>query len=229
MLVHGSVANGASTWEGQLDLADRFELVIPDRPGFPPNPPVEELDFEEQAPLIAELLGEGAHLVGHSYGGIICLYAAAARREAVRSLVVCEPPAFGIARGEPAVDSFIEWGAEHWRSGPREPRAFLAGFLGGVGSARELPNPLPPELEQGARTLMVERRPWEADPPLSQLAAAPFPKLVVSGGHHPAFDAVCDVLERELGAERAVCAGAGHSIPRAPGFTERLAEWVARV
>ena len=55
------------------------------------------------------------------------------------------------------------------------------------------------------------------------LAAAPFPKLVVSGGHDPAFDAVCDVLEQRLGAERAVIPGAGHSVQRtgAP-FNERL-------
>jgi hypothetical protein len=45
---------------------------------------------------------------------------------------------------------------------------------------------------------------------------------VLSGGHNAAFDAVCDVLEERLGAERAVLPGAGHSIPRAPGYAERL-------
>ena len=69
---------------------------------------------------------------------------------------------------------------------------------------------------------MVERPPSEAEIPLDELAAAPFPKLVISGAHHPAFDAVCDVLEQRLGAERAVLPGAGHSIPRAPGYAERL-------
>ena len=34
--------------------------------------------------------------------------------------------------------------------------------------------------------------------PLDELAAAPFPKLVISGGHNAAFDAVCDVLEERL-------------------------------
>jgi pimeloyl-ACP methyl ester carboxylesterase len=86
-----------------------------------------------------------------------------------------------------------------------------------------LPDPLPPELDRGARLLMVERPPWEAEIPLAALAAAPFPTLVVSGGHGRAFDAVCDVLERSLGAERAVIPGAGHGVPRvgAP-FNERL-------
>jgi len=69
---------------------------------------------------------------------------------------------------------------------------------------------------------MAERLPWEAEIPLDELAAAPFPKLVVSGAHHPAFDAVCDVLEERLGAQRAILPGAGHSLPRAPGYPERL-------
>src|SRR5256885_15692478 len=107
VLVHGSVGNGRSTWEAQLPLAERFTLVIPDRPGSAPNPPVERVDFEEQAPLVADLLEGGAHLVGHSYGGVISLYAAALRPDAVRSLTVIEPPAFGVARGDPEVERLL--------------------------------------------------------------------------------------------------------------------------
>ena len=46
------------------------------------------------------------------------------------------------------------------------------------------------------------------------LEPAPFRSLVVSGAHSAAFDAVCDVLERRLPAERAALPGAGHSVPR---------------
>jgi hypothetical protein len=49
---------------------------------------------------------------------------------------------------------------------------------------------------------------------------------VMSGAHSEPFDAVCDVLEHRLGAERAVLPGAGHSIQRAPGFNERLEEFL---
>jgi len=66
----------------------------------------------------------------------------------------------------------------------------------------------------------------EAEIPLDDLAAAPFPKLVVSGGHSAAFDAVVDVLVDRLGAEHAVVRGAGHSIPRAPGYGETLAAFL---
>ena len=83
MLVHGSVFGARATWGAQLPLAERFELVVLDRPGFPPNPPVERVDFEADAELVADLLEPGDHLVGHSYGGVITLLAAARRPEAV--------------------------------------------------------------------------------------------------------------------------------------------------
>lgn len=86
----------------------------------------------------------------------------------------------------------------------------------------DLPDPLPPDLEQGARALMVERGPWEARPPLAELAATPYPKLVVSGGWSGVFDAVCDVLEDRLNGERLVCPGSGHNPQAAPGFNQGL-------
>jgi pimeloyl-ACP methyl ester carboxylesterase len=141
---------------------------------------------------------------------------------------VIEPPAFGIARGIPAADEFIARIAEHWANGPRDPAEFLRGFLAVVGSSTPSGN-FTPELIQGARTLMVERSPAEAVIPLEELAATAFPKLVVSGGHSPAFEAVCDVLEQRLGAERAVLPGAGHSVQRlGEPFNELLADFVER-
>jgi pimeloyl-ACP methyl ester carboxylesterase len=229
VLVHGSVGGGDSTWAEQRPLADRYLLVVVDRPGYGRTAMVECEDFEDDAPLVAEALGEGAHLVGHSYGGVVSLLAAARRPEAVWSLTVIEPPAFGVAAGHPAVDELVSRLREHWAAGPRDPDAFLRGFLETVGAAIDPPSPLPPELERGARLLLVERGPWEAEIPLGELARAPFPKLVFSGGHDAGFDAVCDVLERELGAERAVVTGAGHSVQRtgAP-FNARLDEFLRR-
>ena len=160
--------------------------------------------------------------MGHSYGGVIALLIAARRPEAVLSLAVSEPPAFGLARGDPEVDRLVERLDEHFRNGPREPRAFAAGFVEIVGTSATIPEVLPPEVERGIRALMAERPPWEAEIPLDGLAAAPFRKLVISGGDSAAFDAVCDVLEERLPAERAVLPGAGHGLARAPGYPERL-------
>jgi len=224
LLVHGSVVNGEVTWNAQRPLGERFELVVPNRRGFPPGPDVDRVDFEDEAVWLEQFLGSGAHLVGHSYGGVICLLAAARRPELVRSLTVVEPPAFAVARGDPAVDAFVAGGDRLWDHGPRDPEEFLRVFLRSVG-APVPPGRLSPALLQGARTLMVERKPWTAEIPLDALAAAPFPLLAVSGAHSAAFDAVCDVLEARAGARRAVLPGAGHSPQRlgAP-FNELIAE-----
>jgi pimeloyl-ACP methyl ester carboxylesterase len=226
LLVHGSGGNGASAWASVQPLAARFTLVAPNRGGYPPNPPLERIDFEEQAEELAPLLEDGSHLVGHSYGGVIALLMAAGRPEAVRSLVISEPPAFALARGDPEVEAVVGRLDRHFGHGPREPREFFVGFLAAVGSTATLPRELPPELEQSIRATMAERAPWEAQIPLEALAETAFPKLVISGAHHPAFDAVCDVLEERLAAERAVLPGAGHSVPRAPGYVERLAAFL---
>jgi pimeloyl-ACP methyl ester carboxylesterase len=230
VLVHGSVVGGRGTWSAQRPLEDRFELVVVERPGFPPNPPAARVDFEPDAALVAELLRDGDHLVGHSYGGVVSLLAAAARPGALASLTVIEPPATRLAAGDPDVDAFAEAGRDLHASAAADgdPEVFLRSFLAAVGSALVPPSPLPPELEQGARALMVERGPWEAEIPLEALAAAAYPKLVVSGNHHRAFDAICDVLAERLAAERVVLEGFGHTAQRHPEFNAVLADFVER-
>jgi pimeloyl-ACP methyl ester carboxylesterase len=229
VLVHGSVLGGRATWAVQQPLAERFELVVVERPGVPPNPPVDRVDFEADAALVSDLLTEGDHVVGHSYGGVISLLAVALRPDVVASLTVIEPPATRVAAGNPAVDAFAQRGSALYAAGADDdPEVFLRRFLAAVGSSLEPPSPLPPELEQGARALQVERGPWEAEIPLDALAATAFPKLVVSGNHSPAFDGMCDVLEARLPAERLVLEGSGHTVQRHPDFNAHLAEFVER-
>ena len=218
VLVHGS--GGNSGWPAQRPLAARYTLVMPTRSGYPPNPPLEHIDFEAQAGELLEMLEPGDHVFGHSYGGIVALLAA--KSADLRSLAVAEPPAFGVAPEHPAVAELVGELAPLWP--PKlEPEPFLRVFVERIGSGPyNAPSPLPPEIELSVRALMAERGPWEAEIPFAELAAAPFSKLVLSGAHSDAFDAVCDVLEQRLGADRAVLPGARHSVQRAPGFNARL-------
>ncbi len=227
LLVHGSVTGARLTWREQLPLADRWTLLLVDRPGFGESPALARSDFEAEAPLLADLLDDPAHVVAHSYGGVIALLAAAMRPAGVRSLTVVEPPAFGVARGQPAVERFVARATELWTDPPEDPAVFLERFFRLVGS-RPVLGRLKPELERGTRLLMSERYPWEARIPLDDLAAAPFPKLAVSGAHDDAFEAVCDVLADRIGAEREVLPGRGHGAQRtgAP-FNERLELFLA--
>jgi pimeloyl-ACP methyl ester carboxylesterase len=224
LLVHGDIVGPALTWRKQRELAERWTLMIPHRPGFGESPPLERNDFEVEAPMFAELLGDGAHLVGHSYGAVIALLAAAQRPEAVRSLVVSEPGSLRVAEGTPAVDEMIANGERLFENASSiPPDDFLRLFRGGAGSAYGTPDELPEELLRGVELLKRERPSWEADIPLERLATANFPVLVLSGGHSRAFEAVCDALADALAAERAVIPGRGHTVPStgAP-YNERL-------
>lgn len=229
LFVHGSVFDGSGTWARQFPLAERFRLLIPDRRGYGDSPDAEREDFEIDAIDIAELLGGGAHLVGHSYGGVIALLAAAHRPGAVRSLTVIEPPAFGLVRGVPAVEAMLV-GLQTWADtmAGADPEALLVSFMTMVGGdPARLPRPLSSALLRGAKMLAHERSPVEAEIPLDVLSATSFPKLVVSGGHSARFDAVCDVLERRLPAERVIIPGRGHAVQMTgDAFNERLSAFI---
>jgi pimeloyl-ACP methyl ester carboxylesterase len=214
VLLHGSVLAGALCWSRQSPLADRFALEIVDRAGYGRSQQVSPgEDFDADAPLVAALLADGAHLVGHSSGAVAAMLAAALRPAAVLSLTLCEPPAYQLAPGSAEAQQMARVTEEHLQR-PGDDAEWLRGFLAIVGGNIAIPDRLPPVLAHGVRaTRATRRRPWEGELPVGPLAAAWFPKLVISGNHSPAFEAVCDALAARLRAQRAHVTGAGHATP----------------
>jgi pimeloyl-ACP methyl ester carboxylesterase len=218
VLVHGS-GHRDTSWSDQRPLAERYRLVLPFRRGYGESPAADP-DFDVDARDVAELLGDGAHLVGYSYGGVASLLAAARRPESLRSLTVIEPPAFAVAPQDPAVQALLaRVQPVYERADDLTAEQFGVAFGDALGFERP-PGPPDAQILSTLDSLRRERPPWEAEIPFEQLAGVR--ALVVSGGWHPAFDAVCDVLEQKLDAERAVLPGAGHGAQHAPGFNERL-------
>jgi pimeloyl-ACP methyl ester carboxylesterase len=233
VFVHGSLSWGEEAWAAQRPLAAQYRLIVPDRRGFGASPGPDVGDFERDAADIAGLLDERSHLVGHSYGAVACLIAATQRPEAVRSLTVVEPPALGLARGDDAVEEFLER-ITAAKAAATDPQDYVARFFDAFG----FPPPTARLNEKALRCAASswrERDPSEAEIPLDDLARAPFPKLVVSGAWdqappeaqrvgRAAFHAVRDVLVARLGAECAVIDGVAHAVPQAAGerFNERL-------
>lgn len=213
VLVHGSLATGGEEWQAQRRLAgEGFRVLVPDRRGYGRSPAIQGEDFLRDADDIAGLMGDGAHLVGHSYGGLGVLFAAARRPDAALSVTLLEPAAFTLGQQHPAARALVADVRRLWdQEIPDED--WVLRFLKLVGTN---PDALSPELIAAAVALVpVFRRGrpiWESEPPLAELASAVFPKLVVSGGHSAGFDAICDDLAERIGASRMVVAGQGHEI-----------------
>lgn len=213
VLVHGSLATGAEEWQAQRLLAQEgFRLLVIDRRGYGQSPAAEGEDFLRDADDIVAMMGDGAHLVGHSYGGLGVLFAAARNPKTTLSLALLEPATFALGLHDPDGPALVDELRAFWDQDLPDDH-WVIRFLRAVGSD---PDALPPEL-LGATVPLVpvfrRRRPmWYSDLPLPEVAAGPFPKLVVTGAHRAGFDAIGDDLAVRIGAFRAVVAGAGHEI-----------------
>jgi pimeloyl-ACP methyl ester carboxylesterase len=223
LLVHGSMSFGDLAFSEQRPLSERWRLDVLDRRGFGLSPDrARPVDFADDAEDVAALLDDPAHLLGHSYGGIVCLLAAARRPEGVRSLTVIEPPAFALARGHPAVEEVIDGIGSHFETGHAlSEEGFLEGFLRAWGVEHPPERTLAARARRGVRSSMTERPPWEAEVPLDALREAVIPVLVARGAWDvvdptardlagAAFAAVCATLVDRLGAQEAVFPGAAH-------------------
>ena len=224
VLAHGSLATGSDEWQAQRPLADQgFRLLAIDRRGYGQSPAADGEDYLRDADDIAALMGDGAHLVGHSYGGLGVLLAAARRPHATLSLTLLEPAALMLGQHDPHARALVAAVRALWvQELPAEE--WVVRFLELIGSD---PAALSPDLIAAAVALLpVFRRGrpmWDADLPFDDVKAGTFPKLVVSGGHSLGHDAICDDLAERIGASRAVIPGAGHEIQFAgPPVNEAL-------
>ncbi|MCX4750869.1 alpha/beta hydrolase [Kitasatospora sp. NBC_01287] len=220
LLVHGTMSWGTDCFRAQRPLAGGFRLELMDRRGFGDSPDIERADYEVDAEDIAELLGTGAHLVGYSYGAAGAMIAAARRPEAVHSLTLIEPSVLRVAEEVPAVREALvriraAFGEERE---PMSPEEYLRH------STEDYGLPLPeftPHLLRAAASAMAERVVWDAEIPLTPLARADYPKLVLNGTWdtaHPeyrafigeAMTACGEFIAERIGARLVRIPGADH-------------------
>jgi pimeloyl-ACP methyl ester carboxylesterase len=226
VLIHGSLATGADEWQTQRPLADLgFQLVVPDRRGYGASPAAVGEDYLVDAADIARLMGDGAHLVGHSYGGLGAMYAAADNPAATLSLTLLEPAVLSISANHPDVRRLDDAVRTIWSTDLPDDE-WVVRFLTAVGTeTSELPIEL---LEEATALVPVFRRGrpyFDADVPTAEVARGDYPKLVVSGGYDAGWEALCSELAARIGAERSVIEGAGHEIQfTGDPLNERLLE-----
>jgi len=228
LLVHGG-ASPETTWGALAGLTARWTLARMHRRGYPPSPPPPEghNDFEVDAADVASLLGARPHVVAHSYGVLGTLIAATREPDRVRSLTLIEPPLYFVAAGDPEVARLERVGNEVLTHGLDTDPAALREFLRIAGAPGVDDGPLPEEVARGVRRAHGGRLPGEARPALDVIRDARIPSLVASGGHAAGLERICDGLAAALDAQRLVAPGAGHFVAAAPGFSDRLEEFLA--
>jgi pimeloyl-ACP methyl ester carboxylesterase len=211
LCLHGSGGSG----ENYLFLAERipdFLIVAPDRPNYGHSQEVNPSSLDSEVALLGKFLDEGSHLFGQSYGGVLCLLIAARWPDKVLSLAVNEPPAFQLAKDDPNVEALLQRLGDVYPARPTDsPKEWIDHWAEAMDIKAD-PAPLSGDEERAVVAMMREQPPWEADIDLERIDRAAFPKLVLSGGWHPAFSAACDVLEARLHARRVDFAGVGHSL-----------------
>lgn len=154
VLLHG-LGGSRISWEPQLEaLGDLSRVVAWDAPGYGASAPcVGELTFELLADAVLELgttLGVARfHLAGHSFGGMIAQYVAAAAPERVASLtLLATSPKFGLDGTQPG-----EWRAA--RLAPFDagatPADIAPAVLGSLAGPAISPRALAQQVEAMAR------------------------------------------------------------------------------
>jgi pimeloyl-ACP methyl ester carboxylesterase len=123
---------------------------------------------------IMSVVVEGAHLVGQSSGGLMCLLTVAAHPQVVWTLTVIEPTATSIARGNEAVERLIARLAPLFPSGAAmSPEQFARGFYQALGFDSPSVD-LDERHAAAAATTAREPVPWDTEVPLDRSQLQPF-------------------------------------------------------
>ncbi len=234
LIVHGGVqgglGGGPSTFAKQEALAQQgWRLQLVDRPGFGQSGSRGVDDMQADAVWIADMLGGGAHLIGHSWGGAETLLAAARRPEAVRSLVLVEPAMQSLMIGDPAVerDPVLKADTLRWAGllmSAQTPRDYALGFAHSLGAVETGGNAsdtavaaldADPQLAARYGCALLQARmatPSAMVQAAQAIARAHVPVLVITGGWSPFFDAVGEKAAALTGGRHVVVRSANHFV-----------------
>jgi pimeloyl-ACP methyl ester carboxylesterase len=226
--VQGGLGGGPSNFAEQKPLsAEGWLLKLPDRPGFGMSPSRGPDDQESDAIWIAEMLGDGSHVIGHSFGGAEALLAAGVRPQAVRSLVLIEPALQPLILTDPdsmrnpdALAALQNIGTFFITA--RTPAEFARLFAGSLGKGEDGgPNPslaaLAESPEKGATLgcALLQARPASAAAmrQAAEIAAqSHIPVLVISGGYSPAQDKVAEIVAKLTHGRHVIVSSPNHFV-----------------
>jgi pimeloyl-ACP methyl ester carboxylesterase len=197
LLLHSSGLSGRQWRRLVPSLVERgLRAVVPDLTGHGASeawPEPRPFTFHADVERTCELLGAvgPAHVVGHSYGGLIALHAARTAPQSVRSLVLFDPVAFGTLDpvADAAVCADLDAVDVPWSSRVEDRERWLTTFVdywGGKGAWGALREEVRAEfrrvgwvVREGVRSLVEDTT--RAD----QYRSFRFPVRVLNGGRSP--------------------------------------------
>jgi pimeloyl-ACP methyl ester carboxylesterase len=226
LLLHGS-ASSSAMWTPVINaLKARFRLIAPDLIGYGrtdawPDEYVFGVDDELRLiePLIEHLPG-GAHVVAHSYGGVVALALARAGRVGIRSLTLIEPVAFHMARSDAQawaeVERFSSGFGERMAKG--EVDAAMRHFVdywSNAGTWDAMEEGTRANMRRAAAKIMHEFHAASADQAVGALHSVSFSVRLIAGDLSPLpVRRIAALLaERLPNASLQVFAGANHLLP----------------
>lgn len=235
LLIHGGVqgnlGGGPNTFVGQKPLSQiGWRVELADRPGFGESPSRGADDMEADSVWIADTLGAGGNLIGHSFGGGEALLAAARRPGAVRSLVLVEPALQPMLSTEPHLfadpvlrDSAMKMVADVTTAQtPGQLAISFASGLGtdGHGSLNRAAIALQEHPEAAATVGCALLRARAASPQQLRTAAdavveAGIPVLVITGGYDPGTDAAGEAFAKILHGTHTIVPSPNHFVQEA--------------
>lgn len=223
VFVPGSWAT-RSAWGGVLEaLGHRFRTVTTSLPGYGGTRECRtatdcSIDrSSETVEAVIRCAGRPVHLVGHSFGALVCLDLALCGLVPLMSLTLIEPVVFGLLSqaGEHSLFSaFTKTREDYVRSfgaGDREAARIMVDHLGGAGGFAALPTPI--------REHMIATTPSQIldmscgfDPKAASLRNILLPTRIIRGERTaPALTRCADLLSRAMAnASLHTVGGAGH-------------------
>jgi pimeloyl-ACP methyl ester carboxylesterase len=223
VLVPGSFAT-QSAWSGVVEaLSNRFRTVTTSLPGHggtresrtASNCSIDR--SSEAVEAVVRRTGGPVHLVGHSYGAMVCLDLALCGLTPLMSLTLIEPVAFGLLRraGEPSLsEQFADMHAAHVRAveaDERDAARRVFDYLGGPGQFDALPSCVRERITATTPSHVLDTRSG-FDPTVPALRNILLPTRVLRGERTARSLYTCaDILSRAMAnASLHTIAGAGH-------------------
>jgi pimeloyl-ACP methyl ester carboxylesterase len=218
-------------------LKSRFRVLAPDLIGYGRSDPwPAELAFglDDELRLIEPLIEHApAHVVAHSYGAVIALQLARARRIALRSLTLIEPVEFRVLRvagddaGWAQMDGFSKRFLARMAAGETEAalREFVE-FWSGIGAWERMEETARAQMRRAAAKIVLDFRATLAEPISDLWSGIDVPVRLLSGDMSPLpVRRIAALLAKQLpDATLRIVAGADHFLPMT--HHELLAQWL---